>query len=79
MKRLFPLSIVLAMLVGAIISSPKAANGQSAGLVSAVLNRNRPVTSAKPEMVPMTVAMSIVGIATWKLTTVGAIQSAPVK
>ena len=44
MKRLFPLSIVLAMLVGAIISSPKAANGQSAGLVSAVLNlmeRNR--------------------------------------
>ena len=39
MKRLFPLSIVLAMLVGAIISSPKAANGQSAGLVSAVLNR----------------------------------------
>ena len=39
MKRLFPLSIVLAMLVGAIISTPKAANGQSAGLVSAVLNR----------------------------------------
>jgi len=39
MKRLFPLSIVLGMLVGAIISSPNAANGQSAGLVSAVLNR----------------------------------------
>jgi outer membrane lipoprotein-sorting protein len=39
MKRLFPLSIVLAMLVGALLSSPKATNGQSAGLVSSVLNR----------------------------------------
>ena len=39
MKRLFPLSIVFAMLVGAFISSPKAASGQSAGLVSSVLNR----------------------------------------
>ena len=39
MKRLFPLSIVFAMLVGALFSSPKATNGQSAGLVSSVLNR----------------------------------------
>ena len=39
MKRLFPLSIVFAMLVGALLSSPKATNGQSAGLVSSVLNR----------------------------------------
>jgi hypothetical protein len=39
MKRLFPLGIVLALLVGAVVSSPKAANGQSAGLVSSVLNR----------------------------------------
>ncbi|HEV2826453.1 MAG TPA: outer membrane lipoprotein carrier protein LolA [Pyrinomonadaceae bacterium] len=39
MKRLFPLSIVLAMLVGALFSSAKATNGQSAGLVSSVLNR----------------------------------------
>ena len=40
MKRLVPLSLLLAVLAGAsIISSPKAANGQSAGLVSSVLNR----------------------------------------
>lgn len=40
MNRLVPLSLLLAVLVGAsIISSPKAANGQSAGLVSSVLNR----------------------------------------
>lgn len=40
MKRLVPLSLLLAVLAGAsIISSPKATNGQSAGLVSAVLNR----------------------------------------
>mgnify|MGYP001138865918 CR=1 FL=1 len=39
MKRLFPLSIILALVVGAVITSPKAANGQSAGLVSSVLNR----------------------------------------
>jgi outer membrane lipoprotein-sorting protein len=40
MKKLFPLSLLLAVVAGAsIISSPKAANGQSAGLVSSVLNR----------------------------------------
>jgi len=39
MKRLFPLSIVFAMLVGALFSFPQATNGQSAGLVSSVLNR----------------------------------------
>jgi len=40
MKRLVPLGLLLALLAGAsIISSPKAANGQSAGLVSSVLNR----------------------------------------
>ena len=39
MKRLVPLSIILAMLVGAVISSPSSTNGQSAGLVSSVLNR----------------------------------------
>ena len=40
MKRLVPLSLLLAVLAGAsIISFPKAANGQSAGLVSSVLNR----------------------------------------
>jgi outer membrane lipoprotein-sorting protein len=40
MKRLVPLSLLLALLTGAsIISSPKATNGQSAGLVSSVLNR----------------------------------------
>ena len=40
MKKLVPLSLLLAILAGAsIISSPKSANGQSAGLVSAVLNR----------------------------------------
>ena len=45
MKRLVPLSLLLAILAGAsIISSPKATSGQSAGLVSSVLNqmeRNR--------------------------------------
>ena len=39
MKRLFPLGILLAVLASALVSSPKAANGQSAGLVSSVLNR----------------------------------------
>src|SRR6195256_1305725 len=40
MKRLVPLSLILAVLAGAsLISSPKAANAQSAGLVSSVLNR----------------------------------------
>jgi outer membrane lipoprotein-sorting protein len=40
MKRLVPLGLVLAVLAGAsIISSPKAANAQSAGLVTSVLNR----------------------------------------
>ena len=40
MKRLVPLGLLLAVLAGAsIISSPKATNGQSAGLVSSVLNR----------------------------------------
>jgi len=39
MKRLVPLSIVLVLLASAFISSPNNANGQSAGLVSSVLNR----------------------------------------
>src|ERR1700704_2602706 len=40
MKRLVPLSLVLAVLAGAsIISSPRATNGQSAGLISSVLNK----------------------------------------
>lgn len=40
MKRLFPISLLLAILAGAsIISSPTATSGQSAGLVSSVLNR----------------------------------------
>lgn len=40
MKRLVPLSLLLALVTGvSIISSPKPANGQSAGLVSSVLNR----------------------------------------
>lgn len=40
MKRLVPLSLLLALLAGvSIISSPKATSGQSAGLVSSVLNR----------------------------------------
>jgi outer membrane lipoprotein-sorting protein len=40
MKRLVPLSLLLAVLAGvSIISSPKATSGQSAGLVSSVLNR----------------------------------------
>jgi outer membrane lipoprotein-sorting protein len=40
MKRLVPLGLLLAVVAGvSIISSPGAANGQSAGLVSSVLNR----------------------------------------
>lgn len=39
MKKLVPLGILLAVLASALITSPKAANGQSAGLVSSVLNR----------------------------------------
>jgi outer membrane lipoprotein-sorting protein len=39
MKKLFPLGILLAVVASAFISSPRAANGQSAGLVSSVLNR----------------------------------------
>src|SRR5882762_7157952 len=40
MKRLVPLGILLAVVAGAsIISSPKVTSGQSAGLVSSVLNR----------------------------------------
>ena len=40
MKRLVPLGLLLAVVAGvSIISSPAAANGQSAGLVSSVLNR----------------------------------------
>jgi outer membrane lipoprotein-sorting protein len=39
MKRLVPLGILLAVLAGALVSSPKLTNGQSAGLVSSVLNR----------------------------------------
>jgi outer membrane lipoprotein-sorting protein len=40
MKRLIPLGLLLAVVAGvSIISSPKAANGQSAGLVSSVLSR----------------------------------------
>ncbi len=40
MKRLVPLSLLLTVLAGvSIISSPKATNGQSAGLVSSVLSR----------------------------------------
>lgn len=39
MKRLFPLGILLAVLASVLVSSPKASNAQSAGLVSSVLNR----------------------------------------
>lgn len=40
MKRLVPMGLLLALVAGAsIISSPRATNGQSAGLVSSVLNR----------------------------------------
>ena len=40
MKRLVPLGLLLAIVTGvSLISSPNAANGQSAGLVSSVLNR----------------------------------------
>lgn len=40
MKRLVPLSLLLAIVAGvSIVSSPRATSGQSAGLVSSVLNR----------------------------------------
>lgn len=40
MKRLLPLSLLLAIVAGvSIVSSPRATSGQSAGLVSSVLNR----------------------------------------
>ncbi len=40
MKRLVPLSLLLAVMASAlIVNSPKATNGQSAGFVSSVLNR----------------------------------------
>jgi outer membrane lipoprotein-sorting protein len=39
MKKLVPLGILLAVLASALITSPRAANGQSAGLVSSVLSR----------------------------------------
>ena len=39
MKKLFPLVILLAVLASVLVSTPKTTNGQSAGLVSAVLNR----------------------------------------
>lgn len=39
MKKLVPLGILLAVVASALITSPRAANGQSAGLVSSVLNR----------------------------------------
>src|SRR5438046_10680408 len=40
MKRIVSLSVLLAIVVGAsIISVPRTTNGQSAGLVSSVLNR----------------------------------------
>jgi outer membrane lipoprotein-sorting protein len=39
MKKVVPLFVLLAVIASALISSPKAANGQSAGLVSSVLNR----------------------------------------
>ncbi len=40
MKRLVPLSLLLAILAGvSIVSSPRTTSGQSAGLVSSVLNR----------------------------------------
>lgn len=39
MKRFVPLSLILVLLVGALVATSPAANAQSAGLVSAVLNR----------------------------------------
>ncbi|MEP6569707.1 MAG: outer membrane lipoprotein carrier protein LolA [Acidobacteriota bacterium] len=39
MKRLVPLGVLLFVIAGALITAPRAANGQSAGLVSSVLNR----------------------------------------
>jgi len=39
MKKLFPLGIALAIVIGTLISAPSATNAQSAGLVSSVLNR----------------------------------------
>ena len=39
MKRLIPLGVLIAVLAGVLVSSPKTTNGQSAGLVSSVLSR----------------------------------------
>jgi outer membrane lipoprotein-sorting protein len=39
MKKLFPLGIALALLVGTLVSAPRTTTAQSAGLVSSVLNR----------------------------------------
>jgi len=39
MKKLFPLGIALAIVIGTLISAPSSTNAQSAGLVSSVLNR----------------------------------------
>jgi len=39
MKKLFPLGIALAVLVGTLVSAARTTNAQSAGLVSSVLNR----------------------------------------
>lgn len=39
MKRLVPLGILIAVLAGVLVSSPKTSSAQSAGLVSSVLNR----------------------------------------
>jgi outer membrane lipoprotein-sorting protein len=39
MKKLFPLGIALAIVIGTLVSAPSATNAQSAGLVSSVLNR----------------------------------------
>jgi outer membrane lipoprotein-sorting protein len=39
MKKLFPLGIALAILVGTLVSAPRTTTAQSAGLVSSVLNR----------------------------------------
>lgn len=39
MKKLFPLFVLIAVLAIVLVSAPKTTNGQSAGLVSSVLNR----------------------------------------
>src|SRR5882762_6429147 len=39
MKKFVSLGVLLAVLASALISSPQAANGQTAGLVSSVMNR----------------------------------------